>query len=163
MMTSCVMLVAFISGQADRPLPAEVAARNLVVPKGMKATLFASEPMVSQPMALTTDSKGRVWVVENFSYPKWITNGAGGKDRIVILEDTDGDGRADKRTVFAEGLVNASGIALGAGGVWLAATPNLSFIPDADGDDKPDGPPEVVLDGWDLKAKHNVVSSLKFG
>lgn len=162
-MTSCLMLVAFISGQADRPLPAEVAARNLVVPKGMKATLFASEPMVSQPMALTTDSKGRVWVIENFSYPKWITNGAGGKDRIVILEDTDGDGRADKRTVFAEGLVNASGIALGAGGVWLAATPNLSFIPDADGDDKPDGPPEVVLDGWDLKAKHNVVSSLKFG
>ena len=158
-----LFLTLALIGQADRPLPAETAAKNLIVPKGMKATLFAGEPMVSQPMALTTDSKGRVWVVENFSYPKWITDGSRGKDRVIILEDTDGDGKADKKTVFADGLTNVSGIALGAGGVWLAATPNLSFIPDADGDDKPDGPLQVVLDGWDLKAKHNVVSSLRFG
>ena len=163
MMIPFLMTGLALFGQADRPLPAEAAAKNLVVPKGMKATLFASEPMVSQPMALTTDARGRVWVVENFSYPKWITDGSKGKDRVIILEDTDGDGKADKRTVFADGLTNVSGIALGAGGVWLAATPNLSFIPDADGDDKPDGPLKVVLDGWDLKAKHNVVSSLRFG
>lgn len=149
--------------QMDRPLPPEAAARSLVVPAGMKSTLFASEPMISQPMAMTTDAKGRVWVVENFSYPKWITDGSKGSDRVVILEDTDGDGKADKRTVFADGLTNVSGIALGAGGVWLAATPNLVVIPDANGDDRPDGPAKVVLDGWDLKAKHNVVSSLRFG
>lgn len=162
-MSACLLIALALSGQAGRPLPAEAAAKSLVVPKGMKATLFAGEPMVSQPMALTTDARGRVWVVENFSYPKWITDGSRGRDRVVILEDTDGDGRADKRKVFADGLANVSGIALGAGGVWLAATPNLSFIPDADGDDKPDGPLKVVLDGWDLKARHNVVSSLRFG
>lgn len=162
-MNPVLLLGLCLFGQGDRPLPAEAAARNLVVPKGMKATLFAGEPMVSQPMALTTDAKGRVWVVENFSYPKWITDGSRGRDRVIILEDTDGDGKADKKTVFADGLTNVSGIALGAGGVWLAATPNLSFIPDADGDDKPDGPIKVILDGWDLKAKHNVVSSLRFG
>ena len=86
-----------------------------------------------------------------------------GSDRVTILEDTDGDGRHDKRTVFYDKGVNLSGIEVGFGGVWLTAVPNLIFIPDANGDDKPDGQPQVLLDGWDLKAKHNVVGNLAWG
>ena len=131
-------------GQADRPLPAEAAAKNLVVPKGMKATLFASEPMVSQPMALTTDSRGRVWVVENFSYPKWITDGSKGKDRVIILEDTDGDSKADKRTVFAEGLSFPNGVMPWQGGLIVTCAPDILFFKDTKGtghadDERADG------------------------
>src|SRR5205823_231747 len=84
-------------------------------------------------------------------------------DRILIFEDTDGDGTFDKRTVFHANLANVSGIQYGFGGVWVCATPNLLFIPDRNGDDVPDGPPEVVLDGWDLKAQHNVFNALTWG
>src|SRR5205807_1044030 len=83
---------------------------------------------------------------ECYSYPHWHKDPNGGKDRILIFEDTDGDGHFDKRTVFHDKLANVSGIQLGFGGVWVCATPNLLFIPDRDGDDVPDGPPQVVLD-----------------
>ena len=69
-------------------------------------------------------------------------------DRILIFEDTDGDGQFDKRTVFTEGLNLVSGLEVGFGGVWVGAAPYLLFIPDDDGDDRPDGPPQVLLDGW---------------
>ncbi|MBY0512681.1 MAG: c-type cytochrome, partial [Gemmataceae bacterium] len=103
------------------------------------------------------------WVVECVTYPKWVLDG-NGRDRVVIIEDTDGDGAHDKRTVFLDNGVNLSGIELGFGGVWLCASPNLVFVPDRDGDDKPDGPPEVVLDGWNVKdTKHNIFNSLAWG
>ena len=103
-----------------------------------------------------------MWVVECLSYPNWKDDGTG-NDRVTILEDTDGDGKHDKRTVFFDKGVNLTGIEVGFGGVWLTAVPNLIFIPDTNGDDKPDGPPQVLLDGWDLKAKHNVVGNLAWG
>jgi putative membrane-bound dehydrogenase-like protein len=132
------------------------------LPPGFSATLFASEPNLVQPMAFTFDDRGRVWVVECLSYPTWKSDGTG-SDRVTIFEDTDNDGRHDKRTVFFDKGVNLSGIEIGFGGVWLTAVPNLIFIPDANADDKPDGPPKVLLDGWDLAAKHNVVGNLAWG
>jgi putative membrane-bound dehydrogenase-like protein len=123
------------------------------------ATLFAGEPDIQQPIAFTIDTRGRLWVAESYSYPIWL-GAPQGKDRVTILEDTDGDGRADRRKVFCEGGTSFTGIALGFGGVWLCATPNLLFIPDADGDDSPDGPPVVKLDGWDVKAQHNMFNAL---
>ncbi|WP_254053393.1 PVC-type heme-binding CxxCH protein [Singulisphaera sp. GP187] len=145
-----------------RPLPLAESAQKMTLPEGYKATLFAGEPDVHQPIAFTIDPKGRLWIVECYSYPIWL-NGPRQKDRVIILEDTDGDGRADQRKVFYEGGTSLTGITLGFGGVWLAATPNLLFIPDADGDDTPDGPPVVKLDGWDEKAQHNMFNALNWG
>ena len=148
---------------ADRPVPPGEAAKTMTVPKGFSVTLFAGEPDIVQPIAMTFDTRGRLWVVECLSYPNWRSDGKG-SDRVVILEDTDGDGKFDKKTVFLDNGVNLSGIEVGFGGVWLCSSPNLLFVPDRNGDDKPDGPPEVVLDGWNIKdTKHNVYNSLGWG
>ena len=150
--------------QPDRPLSPAEAVATLRMPAGFEATLFAGEPDVVQPIAFTLDDRGRLWVVESLTYPTWITDPEQtGHDRVVILEDENGDGRFDRRTVFYDRGTNLSGIAVGFGGVWLTAVPNLVFLPDRDGDDRPDGPPEVLLDGWDLKARHNVVNGLTWG
>jgi putative membrane-bound dehydrogenase-like protein len=148
--------------RADAPVPPQEAPGKMTLPAGFHATLFAGEPAVVQPIACTVDDRGRMWVVECLSYPKWTEDGTG-RDRVTIFEDTDGDGKHDKRTVFFDRGVNLSGIEYGFGGVWLTSLPNLIFIPDRNGDDRPDGPAEVLLDGWDLKAKHNVVNSLGWG
>jgi putative membrane-bound dehydrogenase-like protein len=146
----------------NRPLPPSEAPAHMTVPEGFRVSLFAGEADVVQPIAFTFDDRGRLWVVECYSYPNWLTSGQG-KDRVLIFEDKDGRGHFTSCKVFWDKGTNLSGIQVGFGGVWLCATPNLLFIPDRDGDDVPDGPPVVVLDGWDLKAKHNVFNSLTWG
>src|SRR5205807_2955389 len=119
---------------SDKPVPTAEAAAKMTVPDGFRVTLFAGEPDVVQPIAMTFDDRGRLWVVECLSYPKWRDDGKG-NDRVIILEDTDGDGTFDKRTVFLDNGCNLSGIELGFGGVWLCSVPNLLFIPIKDGED----------------------------
>jgi putative membrane-bound dehydrogenase-like protein len=147
----------------DGPIPPADAPGKMTVPPGFKVTLFAGEPDVVQPMAFTFDDRGRLWVVENFSYPKWLPPGQEGKDRIVIFDDPDATGHFKSRKVFLDNLPNVSAIAVGFGGVWLCSLPNLLFIPYKGGDDRPDGPAQILLDGWDMKAKHNVFSKLTWG
>ncbi len=157
------LLVAARPGPAlavDAPVPAKEAAARMTVPDGFKVTLFAGEPDLVQPIAFAFDDRGRLWVVENHSYPGLLGKP---EDRVLIFEDVDNDGRFDRKTVFWEEGRNLSGINLGYGGVWLCSTPELVFIPDANRDDRPDGPPEVILDGWDLEAKHNVFNSPTWG
>jgi putative membrane-bound dehydrogenase-like protein len=145
-----------------KPIPTKDAAGKMTLPPGFKVTLFAGEPDVVQPIAFTFDERGRMWVVECVMYPKWSQDGKGGKDRVVILEDTDGDGIHDKKTVVLSDGVNLSGIELGFGGMYLCSSPNLIFVPIKD--DKPAGKPEVLLDGWNIKeAKHNVFNGLVWG
>ncbi|MEX0726308.1 MAG: PVC-type heme-binding CxxCH protein [Planctomycetaceae bacterium] len=148
--------------QGEKPLPAADAARTIALPDGFRATVVAEEPQVVQPIAFTTDGRGRLWVVEGMTYPSWLDGGTL-HDRVIVLEDKDGDGRAETRSVFFDEGMNLTGIELGFGGVWLCATPHLLFIPDRDGDDQPDGPPEVILDGWDEKARHNMFNALRWG
>ena len=149
---------------ADGPLPPKDAAAALKLPPGFKATLFAGEPDITQPMSITFDDRGRLWVVECRSYPKWLPADAKeGKDRILILEDSDNDGTFDKKTVFLDKGVNYSSVEYGFGGIFVTAIPRLLFIPDANGDDVPDGPAQVLLDGFDLKAVHNVANGLVWG
>jgi putative membrane-bound dehydrogenase-like protein len=146
----------------DVPPTPEEAVRLFHPASGFHVTLFAGEPNVCQPIAMAFDDRGRLWVAECYSYPNWSKDGTG-NDRILILEDTDGDGKFDKRTVFYDKASNLTGIVLGKGGVWACCAPNLIFIPDRNGDDVPDGPPEVVLDGWSLKSGHNMYNGLMWG
>ena len=143
------------------PTPQE-ALDQLRVPPGFQVTLAAAEPMVRQPIAIDFDDRGRLWVAECYSYDgSDFTEEK--RDRILIFEDADGDGTLEKRTVFQDGLNRLTGLARGFGGVWITAPPNLSWIPDRDGDDRPDGPPVVHLDGWTLRAEHNSVNGLTWG
>jgi putative membrane-bound dehydrogenase-like protein len=151
---------------APAPVPVAESAQRITLPEGFKATLFAGEPDVVQPIAFTIDDRGRLWVCEGMSYPKWQeadTEPQDRHDRILILEDADNDGRFDKRTVFADKLINLSGIEVGFGGVFVCSTPSLLFIPDADGDDMPDGPPKALLDGFTHDVSHNVFNGLTWG
>ncbi len=146
---------------ADRPIPTYQAAAKMAVPAGFTVTLFAGEPDIVQPIAFTFDDRGRMWVVECLSYPKWSRDGKG-HDRVVILEDTNGDGIHDKKTVFLDKGSNLSGIEIGFGGVWLCSLPQLLYVPLLEGDQP--GEPQVILDGWNLlETKHNVFNSLTWG
>lgn len=154
-------IALFAADRTPAPLPAEKAAKGAVLPDGFRMTVFAAEPEVVQPISFCTDSRGRVWVAEATNYGEWK---ATGKDRIVILEDRDGDGKADARTVFHEGFNYITGIEVGFGGVWVMSPPGLYFVPDRDGDDKPDGPPEVVFDGFGYKeSRHNLANGFTWG
>ena len=105
----------------------------MTVPPGFRVELVASEPEIVNPVAMTFDERGRAWITESLEYPR--KSAGPGRDRIKVLEDTDGDGKADKFTVFADGLNIPSGIAVGYGGVWVANSPRTSSIlRDTDGD-----------------------------
>ena len=143
-------------------LSPEEAVKAITMPQGFTATLYSAEPDVRQPVAFTIDARGRLWVLECLTYPNRAPEGQG-KDSIVIFEDTNNDGKADKRTVFAEGLNLATGIEVGFGGVWVGAAPYLLFIPDRDGDDKPDSEPQVLLDGWGYQDTHETLNTFAWG
>ena len=143
-------------------LPAEEAARAMQLPDGFSVKVCASEPDVKQPVAMALDDRGRLWVAEAYSYPTRAPEGQG-KDRILVFEDSDGDGRFDKRKVFLEGLNLVSGIEVGFGGVYVGAAPYLLFIPDRNGDDIPDGKPEVLLDGWAYEDTHETLNTFIWG
>jgi len=141
--------------------PAE-AAKAMTVPAGFHVTLFAGEPDIVQPIAQAFDDRGRLWVAEAYSYPHRVKE-PDAQDRILIFEDRDGDGRFDSRKVFMDKLNLVSGLELGFGGVWIGAAPNLLFVPDADRDDVPDGPPQVMLDGWGYQDTHETLNSFIWG
>ncbi len=143
-------------------LDAEAAALAMTLPDGFRLTVSAAEPDVRQPIAMAIDDRGRVWIAEAYCYPRKQPKGTG-KDRILIFEDADGDGRFDSRKVFIEGLNLVSGIEVGFGGVWVGQAPELLFIPDANGDDVPDGAPRVLLDGWGYQDTHETLNSFIWG
>ncbi len=144
-------------------LPPEQAAKEMMLPTGFKATLFAGEPDVKQPIAFAIDDRGRLWVAEAYTYPVRAPEGQG-KDRILVFEDTDGDGKFNRRTVFMEGLNLVSGLEVGFGGVWVGAAPYLMFIPIKDGDEpKPAGPARILLDGWAYQDTHETLNTFTWG
>ncbi len=144
-------------------LPAAKAAEVATVPEGYELKVFAAEPDIVNPIAFAMDDRARVWVVESLTYPTRAKEGEG-KDRILVFEDSDGDGVADKRTVFIEGLNLVSGIEVGSGGVFVGAAPNLLFIPIADGDTpKPAGETQTLLDGWGFQDTHETLNTFRWG
>ncbi len=148
------------------PLPPLEAAAKMKLPPGFKATVFAAEPDVQNPIAMAWDARGRLWIAENYTYaerPQRFDLQL--RDRILIFEDKDGDGRFDSRKVFTDDVQMLTSIEVGFGGVWLMCPPQVLFIPDRDGDDKPDAPAEVVIDGFKIPPEnyHNFANGLRFG
>ncbi|MBI5760641.1 MAG: c-type cytochrome [Planctomycetales bacterium] len=139
--------------------PTEAIAK-MTVPEGFKVELVASEPDIVNPVAMTIDERGRFWITESLEYPR--KSPGPGKDRVKVLEDTDGDGKMDKFTVFMEGLNIPSGIAVGHGGVWVANAPDILFVQDTDGDGKADKQ-EVVVTGFGRFDTHELPNSLTWG
>lgn len=190
------MMLAFVCGSAleaqqfDRGQeppklsPAE-SAKAFTVPDDLQIDLILSEPTITQPLQLSFDERGRLWVVEYRQYPEpaglkqvshdkfWRSvydkvplpppGGVKGKDRISIHEDTNGDGVFDSHKVFVDGLNIATSCARGRGGVWVLNPPYLLFYPDRNNDDIPDGNPEVHLSGFGLEDTHSVANSLRWG
>ena len=139
--------------------PGEAIAK-MTVPEGFSVELVASEPDIVNPVAMTIDERGRFWITESLEYPR--RSPGPGKDRVKILEDTDADGKADKFTVFMEGLNIPSGIAVGHGGVWIVNSPDILFVQDTDGDGKADTS-EVVITGFGRDDTHELPNSLTWG
>ncbi|MCA9269995.1 MAG: dehydrogenase, partial [Planctomycetales bacterium] len=146
----------------SRNMTPEETVKAMELADGFKMTVFAGEPDVRQPCAFAVDDRGRLWVGENYTYTKygWQPDA---RDRILIFEDTDGDGKHDTRKVFTDKFTYVSGLEVGHGGVWVGSPPNLLFIPDKNGDDVPDGDAQVVLDGWGAQDQHETLNSFTWG
>jgi putative membrane-bound dehydrogenase-like protein len=163
--TSALWTVAQREGRDATFLTPADAVAAMTLANGFAVNTWAAEPTIAQPMAFAWDDRGRLWVAENHDYE---TRGRGfsnaGTSRIVILEDTNQDGVADRRTIFMEGIVFPSALAVGFDGVFVGAPPNLLFVPDRDRDDKADvAEIEVRLTGWGIQDRHEVLNSLHWG
>jgi putative membrane-bound dehydrogenase-like protein len=150
---------------AKRLEPAAAAAA-FRVPEGLHVGVFAAEPDVANPIATAWDTRGRLWVAENYTYaerPKKFDLEL--RDRVLIFSDRDGDGHFDERQVFVDDVHRLTSIEVGLGGVWLMCPPQLLFVPDRDRDDRPDGPAEPVLEGFDVPPEnyHNFANGLRWG
>jgi len=148
------------------PPSAEESAKAFSLPEGTKVKVWASEPMVQNPIGMAWDKRGRMWVAENYTYgSRKVRFDLSLRDRVIVLSDTDGDGQADTREVFTDEVQMLTSVEVGHGGVWLMCPPKLLFIPDRDGDLVPDGEPEVMLDGFDVARGnyHNFANGLRWG
>lgn len=149
--------------QYQEPLTPEQSAKLIQVPSGFELELFASEPDIINPIAMEWDERGRLWVIETVDYPNTVRDQEGvGDDRIKICEDTDGDGKADKFTVFAEQLNIPTSMVFANGGVIVSQAPHFLFLQDTDGDDKADVR-KVIIDGWGTFDTHAGPSNLQYG
>ncbi|RPD51324.1 PVC-type heme-binding CxxCH protein [Paracnuella aquatica] len=132
------------------------------VPVGFELQLFASEPDVVNPIFMNWDEKGRLWVIETVDYPNEVKDDDVGDDRIKILEDTNGDGKADKFTIFAEKLNIPTSFTFVNGGIILSQAPDFLFLKDTDGDGKADVR-QTILSGWGKSDTHAQASNLRYG
>jgi len=167
------------------PTAVDVAVTKFDVLKGLEIEAVAAEPDVSQPLFLSWDSRGRMWVIQYRQYqfpaglkvvrydqhlravfdrvPEPPPHGTPGADKITVFEDTNGDGVYDSHKDVIRGLNIASAVQVGHGGIWVLNPPYLLFYPDADQDDVPDGDPEVHLTGFGLQDTHSVANSMMWG
>ena len=171
-------------GDNDRLSPTD-AEQAMAHPDDLEVQLVLSDPDIAQPLNMSWDARGRLWVMEYRQYPdiagvkmvsrvvylrsvydrvpKAPPHHTRGRDRISIHEDTDGDGVYDQHKIFVDGLNLATSVAIGRGGVYVTNPPYLLFYPDRNGDDVPDSDPQVLLEGFGIEDSHSVINSLRFG
>lgn len=135
--------------------------KSFVVPEGFEVNLFAAEPMIQKPVQMNWDAQGRLWVVTSSTYPH-IKPGEAAKDQVVVLEDTDGDGKADKSTTFADGLHIPTALAPGDGGLYVANSTEVLFLKDTNGDLKADER-TILLSGFGTEDTHHLLHTMRWG
>lgn len=146
----------------DIPLPdPEEERKTFVLPDGFEVNLFAADPKLHKPIQINFDPQGRLWVAASEVYPQ-IAPGQKATDKILILEDVDGDGTADKTTVFTDGLLIPTGVEPGDGGAYVANSTELKHFKDTDGDGKADTS-RIVLSGFGTEDTHHILHTLRWG
>jgi len=148
------------------PMPPAEAAATIELPAGFKANVYAAEPDVRNPIAMAWDQSGRLWIAENYTYAeRTLQFDEKLRDRILIFTDENRDGKAERPQVFADDLSHLSGIQVTGEGVYAICPPRLLFLPDRNHDDRPDGPAEVILDGFTVPSAnyHNFANGLRMG
>jgi len=144
-------------------LSPEESMKLTQIPVGFELELFAAEPDIINPIFMSWDERGRLWVIETIDYPNTVRSEDGvGDDQIKICEDTDGDGKADKYTVFADRLNIPTSMVFTNGGIIVSQAPHFLFLEDTDGDDKADVR-EQAMTGWGTFDTHAGPSNLRYG
>nr|MBI1228876.1 dehydrogenase [Cytophagales bacterium] len=147
-----------------REIPSPDLQRQLEsfqVAEGFEVSVYAADPLVIKPIQMNWDAEGRLWVVSSTVYPH-LKPGETANDKIFVLEDTNGDGRVDKSTVFAEGLITPTGILPGDGGVYVANSTEILHFSDTDGDGKADKR-KVILTGFGTGDTHHLIHTFRWG
>lgn len=144
------------------PLSVKGSMERTQVPADMELKLFASEPNIRKPISFAWDDRGRCWVCETSDYPHGVSKDGRGHDSIRICEDTDGDGQADKFTVFADKLNIPTALVFANGGIIISQPPSFLFLKDTDGDDKADVRQEIIH-GYGIHDTHAQASNLHYG
>jgi putative heme-binding domain-containing protein len=139
----------------------EIERKSFVVADGFEVNLFAADPLIAKPIQMNFDSAGRLWIASSEVYPQ-IAPGAVADDKVLVLEDSNGDGKADKTTIFARGLLIPTGIEPGDGGAYVANSTELLHFKDTDGDGKADQT-RVVLSGFGTEDTHHILHTLRWG
>ena len=151
--------------QKNAPLTVDIDPENerksFILPEGFEVNLFAGDPQLAKPIQICFDTKGRLWAACSSTYPQ-VLPGQPNQDKILVMEDTDGDGIADKTTVFADGLLIPTGLAPGDGGVYVIDSTDLVHLSDTDGDGKADTR-KVILSGFGTEDTHHMVHTLRWG
>jgi putative membrane-bound dehydrogenase-like protein len=147
----------------QKPLDAAESVKHMQLPEGFEIKLFASEPDIIKPLTMAWDERGRLWIVESVDYPNRVTEPGKGSDRIKICEDTDGDGVADKFTIFAEGLNIPTSLTFWNGGVIVHERKSTWFMKDTDGDGKADVKKELFTGWYRGLDTHAGPSNLRYG
>lgn len=146
----------------QKPMSVKASMERTQVPADMELKLFASEPDIMKPIAFAWDDRGRCWVAETSDYPHGLVEDGAGHDSIKICEDTDGDGKADKFTVFADKLNIPTALVFANGGIIVSQPPRFTFLQDTDGDDKADVRKDIFT-GYGIRDTHAQASNLHYG
>ncbi len=149
-----------LQAQPD-PADPEIERKTFKVADGWEATLWAADPLLAKPIQMNWDARGRLWVSTSTTYPM-VVPGEKPDDKVLILEDVDGDGKAEKATVFAGGLFIPTGIEVGHGGCYVANATELLHLADTDGDGKADTR-KVVLSGFGTEDTHHILHTFRWG